>query len=600
MPTSDASTHILRILAQDPTVRVGGKLLVADVVVPAERLFDGPWGHRVQVVDYDASTGALLAPLRYATDAKGRVVDPFARVATAKGLVDNPLFHQQNVYAIVMRTLAQFERILGRRVSWGFPSHQIKVVPHAFEDANAFYSEHDHGLFFGYFSGPQGPVYTCLAHDVVVHETAHAVLDGLRERFTDPSSDDQAAFHEGFADLVAILSMFQLPETVGHLLSQAQGTTARRRVPRRFLDDEEFVRDVLLSMAKELGTALYGIPGRALRASYSTNPDPAAYRSLPEWREAHRRGELLVGAMLRAFVKVWQARLVPLGVGGTGDLDRERVIEEGAAAAEHLLNIAIRGLDYTPPVHLTFRDYLSAILTADREALPDDRKYEYRKILKTSFADWGITPAATPPDEDRGETEPLEPGLWCPLDPARLHYQGVRHEAMRRDPDEMFKFLWQNREVLQLRADAFSEVLSVRPCRRVSPDGAPFNETVAELRQILALNQSELRKLVGQLRRRLKGAKLADFQAAGADAGGAEARPADAPLELTGGGTFIFDDFGVLKYHIHNKVDNMVLQRERLRAMQTSPMAAVPAKRRFAELHRMRSTGANAARADWW
>jgi hypothetical protein len=589
MPPTDATTHTLRILARDPTVRIGNKLLVADVAVPAEKLYVGPWGHRVQVIDYDASTGALLKPLRYETDAKGRIIDPFAKVASPKRLIGDPLFHQQNVYAIVMRTLAQFERILGRRINWGFHSHQIKVVPHAFEDANAFYSEYDRTLFFGYFSGPDGPVFTCLAHDIIVHETTHAVLDGLRERFTDPSSDDQAAFHEGFADVVAVLSIFQLPETVRYLLSQVRGTSSKRLVPRRFLKDEAFVRDVLLSMATQLGSALYGIPGRALRASYSTNPDPSAYRNSPEWREAHRRGELLVGAMLRAFVKVWQARLEPLGVGGSGDLDRERVIEEGANAAEHLLNIAIRGLDYTPPVHLTFRDYLSAILTADREIQPDDRKYEYRRILRESFKEWGITPGATEPDEDRGETAPLESGLWCPLDPSRLSYDGVRHEAMRRDPDEVFKFLWQNHELLQLRPDAFSEVLSVRPCRRVAPDGALLNETVAEIRQILDLSSHEL-----------KDTELAVFHPAEPEGDEAEERPADKAFELTGGGTFIFDDFGVLKYHIHNRVDNMTVQRERLLNMRTSPMAAVPVSRRFAELHRMRSAGANRATAEWW
>jgi hypothetical protein len=238
-------------------------------------------------------------------------------------------------------------------------------------------------------------------------------------------------------------------------------------------------------------------------------------------------------------------------------------------------------------VHLTFRDFLSAILTADREIQPDDRRYGYRRILRKCFADWGITPAATPPDEDRGELAPLEPGLWCPLDPTRLRYAGVRQEAMRRDPDEVFKFLWQNRDVLQLRPDAFSEVLSVRPCRRLAPDGTQLNETVAEMRQILGLSAPEL-----------KAAKLADFLATAEDTGGEDA--ADRQLELTGGGTFIFDDFGALKYHIHNKVDNMPLQRQRLLNMRTSPMAAVPASRRFAELHRMRSAGANLSTADWW
>ena len=68
---------------------------------------------------------------------------------------------------------------------------------------------------FGYFAGTNDEtICSCLSHDVVAHETTHALVDGLRERYTDPSSPDQAAFHEGFADIVAILSIFSLPEVV--------------------------------------------------------------------------------------------------------------------------------------------------------------------------------------------------------------------------------------------------------------------------------------------------------------------------------------------------------------------------------------------------
>src|SRR5262249_8804805 len=134
-------------------------------------------------------------------------------------ILGDPHFHAQNVYAIIMRTLARFEFALGRRASWGFGQHQLKVAPHAFADANAFYSEADEALGFGYFPGRDGNiVFSCLAHDVVVHETTHALVDGLRERFTDPSSPDQAAFHEGFADIVAILSVFSLPDVVRKLM----------------------------------------------------------------------------------------------------------------------------------------------------------------------------------------------------------------------------------------------------------------------------------------------------------------------------------------------------------------------------------------------
>ena len=100
-----------------------------------------------------------------------------------------------------MATLAEFQTALGRPVSWGFasPAHQLKIAPHAFADANAYYSRESESLSFGYFTGDSGAnVFTCLSHDIVAHETAHALLDGLRAFFLRPSHADQAAFHEGF------------------------------------------------------------------------------------------------------------------------------------------------------------------------------------------------------------------------------------------------------------------------------------------------------------------------------------------------------------------------------------------------------------------
>lgn len=73
-----------------------------------------------------------------------------------------------------MRTLARFEQALGRRVDWNFRAHQLKVVPHAFEQANAFYAPDAEALVFGYYHSNDGPVFLSLSHDVVVHETTHA------------------------------------------------------------------------------------------------------------------------------------------------------------------------------------------------------------------------------------------------------------------------------------------------------------------------------------------------------------------------------------------------------------------------------------------
>src|SRR5690606_13791441 len=112
------------------------------------------WGYRVQVVDYDAASDTLWKAREYLPEAGGAcLADPFEK-ATDKELLADPTFHQQNVYAIVMRILARFETALGRRVSWGFGGHQLKVVPHATCDANAFYSKEDEALLFGYFVDP--------------------------------------------------------------------------------------------------------------------------------------------------------------------------------------------------------------------------------------------------------------------------------------------------------------------------------------------------------------------------------------------------------------------------------------------------------------
>jgi hypothetical protein len=225
-----ANTRKMTILAQDPAVRIDatGARPFAQIDIPAEPLAAGPTGYRVKVVDYDAASRLLYMDEIWAKEGSRPDGDPFElpplgdpdRLAREAELLGNPNFHSQNVYAIVMRVLARFEYALGRRVGWSFGGHQLHVVPHAFVDANAFYSEEDRALMFGYFPGRSGrTVFTCLSHDVVAHETTHALLDGLRTRYTEASSPDQAAFHEALADVVAYLSVFSLQEIVKAALS---------------------------------------------------------------------------------------------------------------------------------------------------------------------------------------------------------------------------------------------------------------------------------------------------------------------------------------------------------------------------------------------
>lgn len=558
------TTQKLTIIAQDPAVRRNGRILTAEIEIPAEEILAGPCGYRVNVIDYDSTSNILYQPAGYRMVENGGYEDPFRANTGVKSaarhndaLLNDPRFHSQNVYAIAMRILARFEFALGRRVPWGCEGHQLHIAPHAFADANAFYSRQDRGLFFGYFAGNNGkPVFACLSHDVVAHETTHALLDGLRGRFMEPSSPDQAAFHEGFADVVALLSVFSLKDIVAKLIDGSTGSS--RLIDQKFLEPGALKESVLFGLAEQMGQELSKVRGQALRRSINLPPGRDA-ASMPEFQEPHRRGELLVAAIMNAFLEIWLKRLARVGFIQAKKRDRSLVIDEGAAVAEHLLTMAIRALDYCPPTDLGFSDYLSALLTIDREVVPDDTRFHYRETLLKSFAAYGILP-----DDDADKD-----GTWrrCDLD---LVYSRTHFDSMLRDKEEVFRFLWENREPLDISREGYVEVETVRPSFRVGPDGFILHETVAEYVQIMTLEVGELKSALGI-------DAPADMLAT----------QAWKRVRIFGGGALIFNEYGQLKYQIRNTIENAKRQSARLKYLWETGFFDQPqdTKSHFAALH---------------
>ena len=531
----------LTVIARDPSVRMGGAMVRATVEIPNEDLQPGPRGWRVLVVDYDASSRILYRTVTAPPNrADGPPDDPFARACDDE-LLASPGFHAFNCYAIVMHTLARFEFALGRRVAWRFPGHQIKVAPHAFRDANAFYSPADEALLIGCVR-PEGrpPVFGCLSHDIVAHETAHALLDGLRQCYTDPSSPDQAGFHEGFADLVALLSVFALREVVARVLDPAADDLVRAEA----VTAAALRQSILLALAPEFGEELSGIRGNPLRRSVTLAPEDV----VPDDPEPHRRGEVLVAAVMDALLNVWVRRLRPYIRDGV--LDRNRAEEEGAAAAARTLTMCIRALDYCPPTGLQFADFAGAVLTADQELYPRDEKYLFRAELQASFARYGIPCRPWDPPQEEPACD-------------RTHFEQMQH-----DPDEVFRFLWENRRPLGLHENAYTKVLSVRPCVRTGADGFVLRETVAEFLQLVRLRAAELRTL---------GLRAPDGMSAGQE------------VTLYGGNTMVFDQFGRLKYNIGNSLFNAARQQARLDYLWESGFfERTAAANPFAAMHRRR------------
>jgi len=261
--------------------------------------------------------------------------------------------------------------------------------------------------------------------------------------------------------------------------------------------------------------------------------------------------------MMKAFVKVWVQRLSTLGEVERGMLHLDRVVEDGAKAARHLMTMAIRALDYCPPTALTFDQFLTALLNADEELQPDDSQYHYRDVLVESFGAFGIK---------------REANGWKlrESDQNLLNYRRTHFESITRDPDEVFRFVWENREQLLLHLRAFTKVISVRPCTRISSDGFILRETVAEYIQLASISAGDLAE---KIRRPLP-----------------EGTSEEEPVRLYGGGTLIFDEYGRLKYHAYNPVIDPEGKQKRLAELWDRGYFESGAANRFSQLHLDRAT----------
>lgn len=379
-------------------------------VVWENDLKPGPEGEYIKVVDRDPASNAVYEPVD--------LNDPF--LLATDGLAPsetNPQFHQQMVYAVAMTTIKQFEKAMGRKVTWSPVewysggkkrydfAEKLYIYPHALRDQNAYYSPDRKALLFGYFNAtpvkpdvylPGGIVYTCLSHDIVAHETTHALLDGMYSRFMESTNPDVSAFHEGFSDIIALFLHFTYPEIVKNQIKKVRGG----------LDTE----NLLAKLAVEFGQAT---------GEYSALRDAIGKMGKKKWErrqpnvkdyetnfECHDRGALLVSAIFDAFLSIYQNRtadLVRLATGGTGVLPTgeihpdlvNRLANEASKSANHVLSICIRALDYCPPVDLTYGDYLRALITADAELVSNDT-HNYRIAFVNAFRKRGIFPENLP------------------------------------------------------------------------------------------------------------------------------------------------------------------------------------------------------------
>ncbi|MFO0907724.1 MAG: hypothetical protein U0794_05080 [Isosphaeraceae bacterium] len=637
---SPPQSRRLRVFSFDPLLATDLDALGTDTIVldlpwdfsDGDGLRPGPVGEYLEVVDYDPASRCFYPPV----DLNHPHLLAQDGLPVSEG---DPRFHQQMVYAVAMSTIAKFEEALGRVALWApmlrrdsrgqvIPSRtpgdeyvqRLRVYPHAFRQANAYYSPEKKALLFGYFPAdgsdvgrnlPGGMVFSCLSFDIIAHETTHALLDGLHRYLTEPSNPDVYAFHEAFADIVALFQHFSQPAVLWHQLARSKGD----------LSKESLLGALAVQFGEALGKhgALRGYLGHYDPQTRKWTPKVPDPRAITQVFEPHERGAILVAALFRAFTNIYENRVRDLrriASGGTGELPEgdlhpdlvTRLAEEAARAAGHVLTMCIRALDYIPPIDLTFGEYLRALITADYDLVRNDDR-RYRVSFLSAFRDWGIYP---------GDVRSLSVDnlLWQPLPidalrdtrdffvDARL--EGWKLRSDRRDsylqmrefslrfnswlreiqrswdrshPNGVAEWAWPlglslgrkaPRSILRREDDDLPifEVHSLRPSRRIGPDGQQRTFAVVELVQRrLAYFDPVVQNRVDEHGPVLYPSDLS--ASAGSTAGRARRRRGALPprpdFYFRGGSTLIIDpETGEIRYGIRKSVlSKRRLDRER-------------------------------------
>jgi hypothetical protein len=423
-----------KIFLKDPLVTKQTGLLNDYVVIGSDTsIREGPTSARFIVIDYDATTDTVEDPAVY----REKIVDWNERKREALWEFEaRPKTRQAaqiNAWATAVDTLQFFqqEQVLGREVGWAFDGSRLRILPHAAYEANAFYCRQTMALHFGYFRAKEDSkdeIRTSLSHDVVAHETSHAILDGIRPNYLSSMDPDTLSFHEYIGDLGAMLSLFRNREGLAEMIRLGGNK-------KRFLD---FISD----LAPQVAEGLYGHADRSFLRSARNRK---TYDDVKDRNEIHLRSQVLSGfafdllnAIYNTDVKnKWES--LPL----KGLTANQKTLELLARAARTVGCMLLTPLDYLPPDSVSFHEYAAIVLALDTRAYPDDY-YKYRKQAERLMKKRGIYPA----EKERNR---LLPGYALRRFERYLIERDI--DMIRRSRVGAYRFMDANRKLFRIPAD---------------------------------------------------------------------------------------------------------------------------------------------------
>lgn len=310
---------------------------------------------------------------------------------------DTPQFDAVHTFAVVRQTLTMYQRSLvavgiDMPLPWqwntSMDTRPLAIYPYGLPNVmNAFYSRTQACLKFGDFIPPgaggapldeSARVYTCRSFDIVAHETAHAVLDGLKPQWLQADAPPQTGgLHEAFGDLTAIfLALSQL--------DQCEAVVAQTKA---HLHDKTYLADI----AEQFGMALGGATGLRNADNDLTLGQAGT--------QVHAISQVFTGAMYDVLADMFAYERKP-----THD-DCAAVLHRVAA---YLRGLLLRALIAAPDRAARYVDVVNEMLRIVQE---DGKPPIYAGFIRNQFARRDVVEQPTDAAAGQAPAGPLAPGV---------------------------------------------------------------------------------------------------------------------------------------------------------------------------------------------
>lgn len=308
---------------------------VVELSLPPGTIGPGPSDASIYVV-IPVDKQEAYDPPGYVPPYRGAVYPP--AMPSASGNFDHiPVETEQflgaHIYGCVRRTLDVWEHYLRRRVVWWDADihPQMELVSMVqWPNAQSGPGFLETGRKINHY-GQMAPY--CLNYDVIAHETGHAILfSQIGVPHPDEVSTQFLAFHESFADLVALIGTLHFPSVATRLLQQTDGNLYILNLVNRIgvISDTEQIRlaDNTTTMAEVAGIRMA--------------PDGSWIDPVGQGRNQHAVGEPLTGAIFDILVEIYQDDLVRRRLIAPNLDPRGWTRDEVYAAMDHVHNESAR------------------------------------------------------------------------------------------------------------------------------------------------------------------------------------------------------------------------------------------------------------------